>query len=126
MAIPETNMKNHGVHKIKSTSGKELYLYYSGQKEQSKYGVGFNVDPKLILKFIPISDRICMLTTKIDNTHQVNIISAYAPTLETTKNSPNITTKFYEELESVIKLTNSRDTLIIGGDFNAKTKLETD
>ena len=75
MAIQETNMKNHGVRKIKSTSGKELYLYYSGQKEQSKYGVGFIVDPKCILKFIPASDRICMITTKISNKHQVNIIS---------------------------------------------------
>ena len=124
MAIQETNMKNHGVCKIKSTSGKELYLYYSGQEEQSKYGVGFIVDPKCILKFIPVSDRICMITTKISNKHQVNIISAYAPTLETTKNSPDITANFYEELESVIKLTNSRDTLIIGGDFNAKTKID--
>ena len=47
-----------------------------------------------------------MITTKISNKHQVNIISAYAPTLETIKSSPDITANFYEELESVIKLTN--------------------
>ena len=87
------------------------------------YGVGFITDPKAVVKFTPVSDRICMITTKAANKHQVNIISAYAPTLETTNKTPEITTQFYEELESVIKLTNSRDTLIIGGDFSAKTKL---
>ena len=87
------------------------------------YGVGFITDPKAVVKFTPVSDRICTITTKAANKHRVNIISAYAPTLETTNKTPEITTQFYEELESLIKLTNSRDTLIIGGDFNAKTKL---
>ena len=108
----------------KSRSIQNKILYYSGQQEQSKYGVGFSIDPECILKFIPVSDRICIITTKISNKLQVNIISAYAPTLETTKNSPDITGNFHEELESVIKLNNSRDTLIIGGDFSAKTKID--
>ena len=72
MAIQETNMKNHGLCKIKSTSGKELYLYYSGQEEQFKFGVGFIVDQKCILKLIPVFDRICMITAKISNKHQIN------------------------------------------------------
>ena len=60
--------------------------------------------------------------TKFDNNTQINLISVYAPTLETTNQSPELTEKFYNDLDSVIKLTNSRDTLIIGGDFNAKIK----
>ena len=79
MAIQETDMKNHGILKITSTCGKELYLYYSGQKEKSMYGVGFITDPKA--EFTPVSDRICMITTKAANKHRVNIISASAPTL---------------------------------------------
>ena len=63
-----------------------------------------------------------MITTTTDNKQRLNIISALAPTLATTSKTPEITTKFNDELESVVKLTNSRDTLIIGGDFNAKTK----
>ena len=57
-----------------------------------------------------------LILTPIEHTP----ISAYAPTLETTIKSPDVTEMFYSELESVIKLKNSRDTLLIGGDFNAK------
>ena len=51
-----------------------------------------------------------MITTTTDNKHRLNIISALAPTLATTIKTPEI------------KLINSRDTPIIGGDFNGKTK----
>ena len=63
-----------------------------------------------------------MITTNFDNSTKTNLISAYAPTLKTTIQSPEITENFYNDLNSVIKLTNSRDTLIIGGDFNAKVR----
>ena len=69
--------------------------------------------------FTPISDRICMNTTKFDNNTQVNLNKLNAPTVETKIQSPEVTEKLYDDLCSVTKLTNSRDTLIIGGDFNA-------
>ena len=52
----------------------------------------------------------------------INVISAYAPTLDTTIKNPNITRTFYDKLSSVIQTFKSREALIIGGDFNAKTK----
>ena len=63
-----------------------------------------------------------MITTKFDKNNQINLISAYGPTLDNTIKQPDETESFYNDLDSIIKLTNSRDTLIIGGDFNAKIK----
>ena len=115
-------MKGHGIQILISKTGEKCYLYYSGHKNKSINGVGIVVDTKNKVNFIPISDRICMLTNKDGNNTQTSLISAYALTLEITKKSPEDTISFYNELSSVIKLTNSRDMIIIGGDFNAKTK----
>ena len=60
-----------------------------------------------------------MLTKKAGNNTQTSLIS---PNTRKTKKSLEDTISFYNELSSVIKLTNSRDMIIIGGDFNAKTK----
>ena len=50
-----------------------------------------------------------------------NIISAYAPTLETTLKNLETTRHFYEKLSSIIKTFKAREAVIIGGYFNAKT-----
>ena len=63
-----------------------------------------------------------MMSTKNDNKSTRNIISAYAPTMENTIKNPEDTKKFYDQLTSVIKLARKRQAIIIGGDFNAKTK----
>ena len=122
MILQETHMKGNGIQTLTSTTGEKCYLYYSGHKNKSINGVGIVVETKSKVNFRPISDRICMLTNKAGNNTQTSLISAYAPTLEKTKKSPEDTISFYNELSSVIKLTNSRDMIIIGGDFNAKTK----
>ena len=122
MLLQETHMKGHGVQTLTSTNGEKCYLYYSGHESKSINGVGIVVETKSKVNFRHISSRICMLTNKISNSRQISLISAYAPTLERTQKSPEETINFYNELSSVIKLTNSRDMIIIGGDFNAKTK----
>ncbi|XP_066911977.1 uncharacterized protein [Clytia hemisphaerica] len=48
--------------------------------------------------------------------------NAYAPTLESTTKKPELTRNFYEKLSSVTKTFKAREALIIGGDFNAKTR----
>ena len=90
---------------LTSTTGEKCYLYYSGHKNKSINGVGIIVETKSKVNFRPISDRICMLTNKAGNNTQTSLISAYAPTLEKTKKSPDDTISFYNELSSVIKLT---------------------
>ena len=53
-----------------------------------------------------------------------HLISAYTPTLENTVRNPEDTRIFYEQLSSLINSIKQSDVLIIGGDFNAKTKLQ--
>ena len=50
-----------------------------------------------------------------------NIISAYAPTLETTLKNPEITCHFYKKLSSIIKTFKTREAVVIGRDLIAKT-----
>ena len=124
LMIQETHIQNQGLHKLKSTDGKTtLHLYNSGHQNRSKGGVGIIVNTNTKITFKPISERICLVTAKIDNSQKINIISTYAPTLENTQKKPEETQNFYNKLSSVIKMTKNRDALIIGGDFNAKTKL---
>ena len=116
MAIQETHMKNSGIHTLTSTTGEVLYLYYSGNKEKSRNGVGIIVNTNTKVSFKPISDRICMLTTNFNDKNQVTIISVYAPT----RKSPEETINFYNDLNTVINLVKSRDTLLVCGDFKGE------
>ena len=122
MLLQEIHFKNEGTIDLTSKDGEKYHLYYSGNKTKSIHGVGIIVERNIKVRFTPISDRICMITTKFNKNNQINLISAYGPTLDNTIKQPDETESFYNDLDSVIKLTNSRDTLIIGGDFNAKIK----
>ena len=66
MAVQETRMKNSAIHTLTSTTGEVLYLYYSGNKEKSRNGVGIIVNANTKVSCKPISDRICMLTTNFN------------------------------------------------------------
>lgn len=46
---------------------------------------------------------------------------AYAPTLPNSETNPELRETFYAQLESLIRTVNRTTTLIIAGDFNAKT-----
>ena len=78
----------------------------------------------LTVKDTPVSKKICMMKVKSNNNVITNIISAYAPTLETTLTNPETNRHFYEKLSSIIKTFKTRKAVIIGGDFNAKTNLK--
>ena len=121
LAIQETHLKEHGIMDISSNSGKQYKFYYSGHKTKSVNGVGIIVNSQRKIEFEPISDRICQLTTKINDNQKLNFICAYAPTLKQSEVNPEIRENFYAQLDSVIKKSKSRDALVIGGDFNAKT-----
>ena len=51
----------------------------------------------------------------------LEMVCAYAPTLEKSEAKPELRDKFYAELDSVVQKSKSRNALIIAGDFNAKT-----
>ena len=125
LTVQETHMKGSGMIELKSPTNETIHFFYSGHKDKSINGVGVLVNSKYKAEFKPISDRMCMLTIKLDPSqrHRLCVISTYAPTQRSTEKDPNVTLDFYDELNATMKQTKPGDTLLIGGDFNAKTKI---
>ena len=124
--IQETHIKETGLHELTSSDGKKVCLYNSGNGAKSIQGVGIITTENTNVTFNPVSERICIITTNTSENIKCHLISAYAPTLENTVRNPDETRIFYEQLSSLINSIKQRDALIIiiGGDFNAKTKLQ--
>lgn len=62
------------------------------------------------------------MKAKSNNSTVTNIISEYAPTLDTTEKKHETSRAFNENLWSIIKTFKDREAAIISGDFNAKAK----
>ena len=121
MLIQETKIKGNVSIPITSSDNTKLTLYNSGN-EKSLKGVAILVKENTNVKFEPISERLCYMKLKLDNNTKIHLISVYAPTLEETVKRPKETEKLYDQISSVINKINKRDTLIVGGDFNARVK----
>ena len=121
LLVQETHIQGHGYIDIRSTHGKIARLYYTGRKSKSTQGVGVLIDPRTKCEFTPVSSRIMKLTIKSDDI-KTNLISAYAPTNKLTETHPENTARFYNKLSSVVNKIKKKEALVIGGDFNAKTK----
>ena len=122
MMVQETKIQKNTQQTIESSCGKKLILYNSGHKSKSMKGVGFLVQENMKINFQAVCERICLAEIKIDNL-KVFAISAYAPTEDETSKHPEETELFYNKLTTVVNKLSKRYTLIIGGDFNARTKL---
>ena len=88
-------------------------------------GVGCIIDASLEPTFKRITDRICVAEAyikSITTTHKHIIVTAYAPTLIVSEREPEKREAFFEELDNIIsKEKKSKNTVIMLGDFNAKT-----
>ena len=93
MCIQEMHMKGYGVIIYNQVMETTYLLYYSGHKIKSINGVGVAANRNI--NFEPSSDRICVITTKINNTQKLIIISVYAPTLETSEKNHDVRDNFY-------------------------------
>uniref|UniRef100_H3A3K2 Endonuclease/exonuclease/phosphatase domain-containing protein n=1 Tax=Latimeria chalumnae TaxID=7897 RepID=H3A3K2_LATCH len=87
-------------------------------KENRLHSVGFAVSNKLVkLIETPIGNSECIISLRLQTTiGSVNIISAYAPTLNC---SPEEKDKFYD-LHQVVKGIPPTEQLFLLGDFNAR------
>ena len=94
----------------------------SGHKDKSVAWTGLFVRPSSKLNFTPVSERTCMIKVKSNYSTVTNIISAYAPTFETTVKKPETIRAFYKNLSSIIKTFKDWKGVVIGGAFNGKTK----
>ena len=122
LAIQETHLSGTGTISIKTTDKMKTYdLFYTGTKENKHHGVGIVVDSVLKPCFVRINDRICLMKSKLKDGSKIFFISTYAHTLQNSERNPRVREEFYEELNHVIEMCPNKDTLIIGGDFNAKT-----
>ena len=103
---------------------KKFSLYNSGNGAKSIRGIGIITTQNTNVTFNPVSEHICIITPNTSENIKCHFIRAYAPTLENTVRNPDETHIFCEQLSSSINSIEQRDSLIIGGDFNAKTKLQ--
>jgi exonuclease III len=128
LAVQETHLQGEGVINLTSETGNTFNLYYSGCDStktgdgggRNNHGVGIITSNELNAKFTSISQRICMIKYKQENTDYI-VLSVYAPTLPQSEKTPEKRDQFYEELDKVINSISNRAIIIIGGDLNAKT-----
>ena len=126
MLIQETKIQKNDQISITSSNNTRLTLYNSGHKSKSIKGVAILVRESTKLSFEAISERLCIAEIKLDNKTKIYAISVYAPTEDETGKYPEKTDEFYNKLSTVISKVSKRDILVVGGDFNARTKFQTD
>jgi hypothetical protein len=90
------------------------------------HGVGKIVEQVFKPQFKSISDRICLMTTRLAvdenrKKRELFFISTYAHTLSNSETNPEIRDRFYEELDYTIKHISNRSLLVVAVDFNANT-----
>ena len=126
MMLQETRIIGQGVHEIKPSDGENFLLYNSGHPNRSYGGTAFLLAKETVTRskvsFQPISERISTLKM-IANKKKYCFISVYAPTNDSTVKDPDKTRTFYEKLSDIIAKIDRNTCIVIGGDFNAKTKM---
>lgn len=93
----------------------QIFCFYGETK--GLHGVGFLIRKYLkenIESFIGVTERICVLNLKFDNT-LLSIVQAYAPTSDA---SDQVIENFYHKLQEIKE--KYTKNLIIMGDFNAR------
>ena len=121
MMLQNTRITGQGVYKITSSNGTELFLYNSGHQSTSHGVTSFLVTTKAEITFKSISERISILKTTMKK-KKYCFISVYAPTNESTVKDPEKKRTFYEQLSDISDI-NRNVLIIIGDNFNAKTKM---
>ncbi|CAH2049808.1 unnamed protein product, partial [Iphiclides podalirius] len=120
-ALQETRIEDEG-----SIREANYTFFWKGKSsiENRKHGVGFAIRNHLLNATetpIGVSERIMILrlNTKCGF---VTLVSAYAPTLNSTPESKD---QFYDRLKETIRGVHSTDRLYILGDFNARVGQDT-
>lgn len=125
LALQETHMGDEPPEEISTIDGRETFMVYHSAKDandaRTRAGTAIVVRKGTNMTFKPISSRLCMMKTKLNNNYTITLINAYAPTLPVSEEYPKVREEFYDELEAVVRSVSKRDYLIILGDFNAKT-----
>ena len=98
------------------------YLWSGKNKDEHRLsGVGFMVKTSIARKLqnLPVghSDRIMSLRLPIQDNKFATVLSVYAPTLQA---ETGVKEAFYRDLHNLLQQVDSKDKLLILGDFNAR------
>ncbi|KAI8519655.1 hypothetical protein Bbelb_029120 [Branchiostoma belcheri] len=119
-ALQETRLPNDGL-----LQESQYTFYWKGkdQNDRREHGVGFAVRSSLLPMIeVPSGGTERLLRLRLNSTDgPVNLVSVYAPTL----NSPVETKdKFYDELDELISQIPQTEGIYLLGDFNARVGAE--
>ena len=97
-----------------------LYCKGTTASEPRRLGVGFAVKnhvANLQECLVHISDRITTLRLHLSDRNYLNVVSSYAPTLDS---ADDVKDKFYEELSQCLEKIHPRESILVLGHFNAR------
>ena len=80
----------------------------------------FLFDEQLQVTIKTVSDRICYLSTYINN-RQFYVVNVHTPTLPPSEKTPSIRQDFYDKLYNLLHNISNRAILYLAEGFNAKT-----
>ncbi|CAH2104691.1 unnamed protein product [Euphydryas editha] len=119
-ALSETHLAEEG-ELVEHGAGYTFFWKGLDASKPRRSGVGFTIKNRLVKQLqecpIHISDRVTTLRLHIDNDKYLNVIGAYAPTLD---KSDDIKDQFYEELAKCIESVGPGELILLLGDFNAR------
>ena len=98
-------------------------LFWSGKKKNERRlsGVSFVIKTSIVRKLqnLPVGhlDRIMSLRLPIQDNTFATVLSVYAPTLQA---ETGVKEAFYRDVHNLLQQVDSKDKLLILGDFNAR------
>ena len=102
LGLTETHVNDETTKTIKIKHGGAIRYISAESKVTTTFsGTGIIVEESLKPYFKRISDRISSATIKLDSDHHLNIVTAYAPTLEQSEKDPQIREDFYNDLDQI-------------------------
>lgn len=119
-ALSETRRANEG--KVEE-AGSKYTFFWKGKPEEDQriHGVGFAIKTKLVnsLNLTPVNihERLMYIRVPLKYLNYMTIISAYAPTLDSTD---DVKETFYTDLTKLLWSIPKTDKVVLLGDFNAR------
>ena len=125
VALSETRFPGEG--ELREINGYTIFWIGKKVEETREHGVGFAIRTNLTEKLVElpngINERLMTLRLRLDGDRFVTMISAYAPTLNS---SPDTISAFYQTLKEIILSIPKEDKVLLLGDFNARVGKDCD
>lgn len=117
-ALSETRLSGEG-----SLQERNYTFFWKGREpgQPRQHGVGFAIRNRILEEYneVPtgINERMMMYRLQTGKDKPINLLSAYAPTMQATE---EIKEQFYGKLDELASQVPANESLIVLGDFNAR------